>query len=229
VRALRILLAALLVAAVAIAGAPGVAGAQVTLTADKTLCDTAVSNRVNTLDGLLADVNSAPNVTEQDKATLGANLQAAVTGLQALKATFDADTTLVQLRVDCRKVVTGFYVYLFLVPQTHLVVAGDRVLAAAGALNSFASLIDNQIKVAQARGENVASAQGYANDITDKVTAAEQAASSAQAAVLPLTAAGYPGNRPTLTGARSSMGTAAGDLTGALAAAQHAVRALEKL
>lgn len=227
-RRARALAVAWVLAVVAIFAMPGVAGAQAaTVAAAKALCNASVARRVNDLTGLKALVAAAPNVTAADKATLSTNLTDAITGLQALETTFDADTTLATVRVDCRKIVTNFYVYLFLVPQSHLVVAGDRVAAAGGALREVASLIEAQITAD--KGKNTSSAQGYESEIGVKVAAAQSAASTAQGSVIPLTAAGYPGNKPTLVAARADMSNAQGAIQAAYADAQNAIKALKGL
>ncbi|HLI57453.1 MAG TPA: hypothetical protein VKY26_10545 [Actinomycetota bacterium] len=198
-----------------------------TLTAGKAICDAAVTHREATLSALIAEVGAAPHVTQADKATLSAALHSAAAGLQALKTSFDADRTLAQLRVDCRRIVTGFYVYLFLVPQVHLVAAADRVQSASGPLSDLAGLIGDQITAAAARGENVSSAQGYDTDISTQLAAAEQAAATAAATVVVLAASGYPGNRPTIESARASLGDAERDLAAAVSAASAALAALK--
>jgi hypothetical protein len=229
-RAWRAGLLAWILAVAAVFVVPGVAGAQgATLAASRAICDTAVNRRVSDLTALKADIATATHVSAADKATLDANITTAITGLQALKATFDADTTLAQLRVDCRKVVTGFYVYLFLVPQSHTVVAADRTMAAGAALTNLASLIQAQITADQAKGKSVSSAEGYETEIGVKASAAEQDATTAESAVLPLTAAGYPANRPTLVTALADMQSAKGAIAAALSDAQNALSALKGL
>lgn len=229
-RPARAVVAAWVLAALAVFATPGVSGAQsTTLAAAKALCDSAVSKRVTALTALKADVDAASHVTAQNKATLDANISGTISGLQGLQGTVDADTTLLKLRADCRKIVTQYYVYLFLVPQSRLVVAADRVKAAADGLTSLATLLQARVNAAQKNGKNVSSAQGDVDEIAAKVSAAEQAAEGAQAAVLPLVATGYPGNRSALVSARASMQSAYGALVGALAAAQNAIAALAAL
>jgi len=207
---------------------PGPAGAQGgTLAAARSACDAAVARRLASLGEVKTKVDAAAHLTASDKSALDSQIGAAATGLTQLRATIDADTTLAKLRTDCRMVVTGFRVYLVLIPKAYLVVGADRAKAAGDALTRLAGLLQARISAAQARGRNVTSAGGYVSDIGIKVQAAQAAAAGIPASVLPLEATGYPANRQTLVTARASLAAARGALQGALNAAQLAINALK--
>ena len=215
-RVLRGLLALGVLASLVLAAAPGPAGAQVaTLAEGKSLCDAAIAKRLTDLASVKTLLGGASHVTEPDRTSLDAQLDAATAGLTGLKATIDADTTLRQLRIDCRMIVTSYRVYLVLIPKVHLVVAADRVDAAVDVLSRLAALL-------QARpGETP---NPTLTDLANKVGAAEQAASGIPIALLPLQASGYPANRPALASARASLAAAQADLTAALADARLLAR-----
>jgi hypothetical protein len=230
VRRLRGAGVALAVAAGAVLVLPGLAGAQSGAidTAKKT-CDAAVAKRLTSLGTVKKDLDAAPAVASPNRATLDSQIDTAVTGLTALKATIDADGTLAKVRTDCKRVVSDYYVYALLVPRVELVRAAGRVQAAAGTLKHLAGLLQASVDAARARGKDTASAQGYVTDLGLKADAATKAVAGIAAAVLPLDAAGFPGNRPTLAGARASVESARGALKGALAAAGSAIDALKAL
>jgi hypothetical protein len=224
----RAALLAWTLAVAALVAAPAPAGAQGGgLAAARAACDAAVAKRVASLGEVKGKVDAAAHLTAPDKSTLDSQIDAASTGLTQLRATIDADTTLAKLRTDCRVVVTGFRVYLVLIPKAYLVVAADRAEAAGDALNRLAGLLQARVAAAQARGRNVTSAGGYVSDIGIKVQAAQSAAAAVPASVLALQATGYPANRQTLVTARTSLATARGALRGALDAAQLAINALK--
>jgi hypothetical protein len=192
-------------------------------------CGAAVAKRLTSLGTLKKNLDAAPAVASPNRAALDSQIDAAVTGLTALKATIDADTALPKLRTDCRKVVSDYYVSALLVPKVELVRAAGRVQAAAGTLKHLAGLLQARVDGAKVRNKDVASAQGYVTDLGLKVDAATKAAAGVPPAVLPLDAAGFPGNRPVLAAARASVEEARGALKGALAAARTAVPAINAL
>jgi hypothetical protein len=175
------------------------------------------------------DLDATPSVASADRATLDAQIDATVTGLTTLKATFDADATLAAVRSDCRRVVTDERVYALLIPRVELVRAAGRVQAAMGTLHHLAGLLQARVNAAKGRNRDTTSAQGYVTDLGLKADEAAKAVADVPAAVLPLGAAGYPGNRPVLVSARASVDTARGALQGAVAAAGSAITALKAL
>ena len=226
-RRLEALAAAVMAASLAVL--PGSAWAATTVPAAKTLCDAAVTRRLTSLSTVRTNLDTATNVAGSDRTNLDAELDAAVSGLTNLKGTIDADTTLAKVRSDCKQIVTGFYVYVFLIPKVELVRATDRVDAAAAVLKSLQGLLQGLVNADLAKGKNVTAAQGFVTDLGVKVSAATTSATSAASAVLPLTAAGFPGNRPTIVSALAALKSAAGTLQGAEAAGSNAVRELKAL
>lgn len=199
-----------------------------TLEAGKALCDAAIARRTADLTAAKAAVDGAPNVTATDKAVLDASLVGNASGLASLRAVIGADTTLPALRTDCTRIVTEHYVYLFAIPQARLVVAADRVQAAATALRKLQGLLQQEVAAAQKKGKDVTSADGSIDELGQKVAAALQYAGQADSSVLPLSASGYPANKPTIVAARSAMGTARNALSGALTDAKAAIASLRQ-
>ena len=229
-RRLRTAVVALVVAAGSVLVLPGLAGAQTgAIDAAKKICDAAVARRLTSLGSLKADLDATPSVASADRATLDSQIDATGTGLTTLKATFDADATLAKVRIDCRRVVTDERVYALLIPRIELVRAAGRVQAAAGTLKHLAGLLQAGVNAARGQSKDTTSAQGYVTDLGLKADVAAKAVAGVPAAVLPLDAAGYPGNRPVLVGARASLDSARGALTGAIAAASSAIAALKAL
>ena len=230
----RTAVVALVVAAGCVLVLPGLAGAHVgaqagAIDAAKKTCDTAVARRLAGLASVKADLDATPSVASADRATLDNQVDATRTGLSALKATFDADTTLAKVRADCGRVVSDERVYTLLIPRVELVRAAGRVQAAAATLKHLAGLLQARVDAAKGRGRDAISAQGYVTDLGLKADVATKAAAGIPTAVLPLGAAGYPGNRPVLVAARASVDSAHGALTGAIAAAGSAITALKAL
>jgi hypothetical protein len=197
--------------------------------AGQVACDAAISRRLNDLGSVKGRVDVAAHVTAADRTALDAEIGAAVTGLTQLRGTIDADTTRAKLAGDCRLIVTNFRVYLVLIPKAHMVVAADRVDAAADALNRLAGRLHERITTARAKGRNVTSAQGFVGDIGVKVQAATSAVSGVPSSLLPLLATGYPGNRQKLIDAKASLNAGLQALRGAMQDARQAIQALNTL
>ena len=227
---LRAAVVALVVAAGSVLALSGPAGAQAgPIDAAKKICDAAVARRLTSLGAVKADLDATPSVASADRATLDSQIDATVTGLTALRATFDADATLAKVRTDCRRVVSDYRVYAVLIPRVELVRAAGRVQAAAGTLKHLAGLLQAGVNAARGQSKDTTSAQGYVTDLGLKADAASRAVAGVPAAVLALDAAGSPGNRPALVGARAAVDSAHGALTGAIAAAGSAIAALKAL
>jgi len=231
---LRTAVVALAVAAGSVLALPRPTGAHVgaqagAIDAAKKICDTAVARRLTSLALVKADLDATPSVASGDRATLDVQIDTTRTGLSALKATFDADTTLAKVRADCGRVVSDYRVDALLIPRVELVRAAGRVQAAAATLKHLAGLLQAQVDAAKGRNKDVTSAQGYLTDLGLKADAATGAAAGIPSAVLPLNAAGYPANRPVLVAARASVDSAHGALTGAIAGAGSAITALKAL
>lgn len=221
---------ALVVAAGAVFVPADLAGAQSGgIDAARKTCDAAVAKRLTSLGTVKKNLDAAPAVASPNRAALDSQIDAAVTGLTALKATIDADGSLAKVRADCRKVVSDYYVYALLVPRVELVRAAGRVQAAAVTLKHLAGLLQARVDAAKAADKDIASAQGYVTDLGLKADAATKAVAGVPAAVLALDAAGFPGNRQTLAGTRASVDTARGALKGAVAAAGSAIGAIKAL
>lgn len=210
---------------------PGQASAQgsigtETLPVAHTICDNAISRRLNDLQLVEAAVNASVNMTAADRSSLDAIISQTISGLMALETKINADTTLVALRADCATIVTGYRVYLLVDPQARLVVGADRALAAASTLTNLAALLQTNITQKQSAGSDVGDAPSELTQLMGDIQAARTSASGVPGQVAPLMPAGYPGNRPVLVNARSQLGTAQSDLAAAVQASQAIIAAL---
>jgi hypothetical protein len=184
-------------------------------------CDAAVDRRVGALGSARQALESSAHLSSTDRNALEGQIDAAVSGLRALRSTIDADPP-ARLATDCRSIVTGYRVIGLLVPKVQLAAAADRALGNGDTLTGLAALLQQRVDAAKGRGRNVAAAQGDVTAIGGKVTEAASAVGGVPAMVLPLDAPGYPANRRTLVAARGSLSTARGALLDALISAGNA-------
>lgn len=172
----------------------------------------AISQRETALQKMASDLNGNSHVSASDRATLLAQIQADESGLTALNATIQADTTAKQARSDALTIVTGYRVYVLEGPKVHLVIAADTEGAAETKLQSVMPAIQTAIDKSTAPPDKRADAQAAFNDITSHLAQAVNASSSIASSVIGLEPSGYPSNKSTLTSARGSAETARQDL-----------------
>lgn len=199
------------------------------LGAAQTACERAIDDRLTALDRLAAAVDGRPAVTDEHQATLDGQFADARDGLTALRAEIAAATDAATLRADCQQIVTGYRVYLVVVPRTHEVVAADAVVDGADRLTARVDDLEAAIDTAEAAGHDVAHDRELLADLQAKVTAAHDAAAGVPDTVIGLTAADWDAGiaEPALESGHTTLKQARGDLTAALQDARQIVQDLQ--
>lgn len=190
----------------------------------KARVDAAVKKREATIDKLTSALAGRPHVTDAHRSTLTSTYTSDASGLTAVDATVQADTTCAQAVSDGWKVVTDYRVYLLLVPQTHLTAAADTGTWAAGRLTAAVPKVQAAID-ALTDPQEKAAAQAKLDDLTSQVAGATSSLSGVADGVLALKPADIPAKLATIQGYRAQVATAHADLAKALADAR-ALRAL---
>ena len=212
----RLLTAALAAAGVVAAGVTTPASAatlqQSTLASCKQVGQTEVSRRLTTISTLQTRVGNAKDLTAAHRSRLSTLLSSDSTGLSALNATIQADTTLAQCRTDVRAVVTKYRIYVLVVPQVHLVIAADILTTVDTRLANLEDKLAKAIDSAGLPPGQKDKAGDALADMRSQVSAAATALQGQADAVLALTPAGYPGTTSTLLAVRSRLSTARTDL-----------------
>jgi len=170
----------------------------------------AIATREAALPQLAADVSSSLGVTAGDKSTLLGQIQADESGLNALNATIQADTTIASARADVEDIVTDYYVFALEAPKVHLVIAGDGEDSVESLLGG--AMPEIQAAINASTSANKAAAQAAFDDCVAKLSAAQEASSGVSGEVINLQPSGYPGNKSTLEAAHDSETTARQDL-----------------
>lgn len=196
---------------------PSPTSAPLTLPELKAKCDQAVQNRLTSLGKDQTDVNGSKTLTSSDRSALLGQISSDVSGLTALDATIQADTTLKQAHADCELIVTNFRVYVLEDPKIHEVIAADTIDAVTDELTSLEPKIEALIDYSNASAANKAQARTLLADLRDKVNAARVSDSGVVALVINLTPSGYPGNAVDLQSGAANIKTARDDLHGARA------------
>lgn len=192
----------------------------------KARCNAAVQRRLGTLGADDTFVKQSAALTSADRAKLEGQITSDESGLTALDATIQGDTTWQQAHADCQRIVTDYRVYVLENPKIHEVIAADGIGGVNGSFETLIpelqALIDNSSVPPSVKAE----AQTDLNDLTSKVDASRASISGVTASVINLTPAGYPGNKVDLESARQNIKTARGDLSGARSDVSHILHLL---
>jgi hypothetical protein len=162
-----------------------------------------VTERTRSLDAAMAAVQSY-SFLGADGTTLTSDMQADVTGLEALNQKIQSDTTVAEARADALDIFTQFRVYSFMLPVVSYVVATDRVD------NVYIPDLNSDISYLQ--GQENSSNQGVIGPLVagmqSEVQAATSATSGLASQLLSYTPADWDANHGLLGPARSSVLTA---------------------
>lgn len=190
-----------------------------------------IDRRFASLTVLSSKVSSSKVLTPADAAALQAEISATRTGLSALKATIDAETSIPALKADIVKIATEFRVYLLVIPQVNLTNAADAVLAAQAKFATVNTNLAAKIAAAKAAGKDTTAAQTDLDAMNAAVTAAAGLAGPLPAQLLALTPAQYNAGTagPVLKTARANLVAARNDLKTAVADAKACRAALKAL
>jgi hypothetical protein len=192
-------------------------------------CEAAVDRRLPALDRLKRLVTDAKWLTDQHRSTLTGQIDAEAAGLTALKAKIAGDGDLETLVADCRSIVHDYRVFMAMVPKTRLVMAADRIPAAANKLTELAGRLQTRIDEAEADGKGVGDAQDALDEMKARIEAATDAADGVADKVLPIEPQDYADSRSLIREARKSIGDAREALRAAAQAGRKVVAALKAL
>jgi|GEM_PF-2047119 len=162
----------------------------------------AVSARLSSLSTAITLVQSK-SYLGSDGATLVANMQADESGLQALEAKIDADTTVAAALADYSDIFTGFRVYALVVPVVNDVIKVDYLdNVAVPALNQQISQLQ-----AQVNSSNQAAINPLVSNMQAQVQTISSATSSLSAELLSYTATEWDANAQLLASANANIAT----------------------
>jgi hypothetical protein len=176
--------------------------------------DCEINRRFVTLDSLTHLVNTSDVLTSEHKidlrdvnSTNPASFAVTRSGLTALKASIDTDTTVAALRTDLAKIAPDYRVYLLVVPKTYLVSASDAVEKASARFGPLAGELQNLIDLAKAAGKDVTAAQAALDDLKAKVSQANGLIGPVAGTLLPLSPSDWNDGtaKPIMSAARTTI------------------------
>lgn len=152
-----------------------------------------IDRRIEALNRLIERINKVKRISEEQKASLVAQVQAEITSLTNLRAKIAADTDLTTLTADKKSIVDSYRIFVVFMPKITIIAHADAI-----------------IETAELMKEKNPSADALA-----KITEALNQANSAISKVINLDPSGYPGNKSELQSARSMLQVARQDLKSA--------------
>jgi hypothetical protein len=187
-----------------------------------------IDRRLETLSNLQSVVDASVTLTEAHQAALGAILASSSSGLRALRAEIDGDTTIAALRHDIRRIFEDFRVYALVARQVWLVKAADTVVVTAAGFDTTAERLEAAIDQAESSGKDVGDARRHLAAMIASVARAEAAVDGDAATVLRLKPSDWNDGTaaPVLRQARESLRDARVALREALASARAVLAAL---
>lgn len=191
--------------------------------------DCEIARRFTTLDNAATKISGSKVMTSADKSALSGEVASTKSGLTALKAKIDAETSLPALKLEVRQIATSFRVYLLVVPQVNLVNGADAVQATKAVFDKVNTTLTARIAAAKAAGRDTTAAQADLDAMNAAVSQALSSTAPLPAALLPLTPAQYNAGMagPVLTNARATLVQARGLLQAARKDAQACRDALK--
>ena len=188
-----------------------------------------INRRLNTLGTLGTKISAATKLTSADQASLTSEVNDEVSGLQSLKISLDADTTLTGAETDAHSIFSGYRVYALIVPKVYLIKTADDQQVTETKLSTLVTKLQTAITTDQTAGKSVTSLQNSLNDMTSKVQAAQTISSNIETTVLPLMPSDYNTDHTILSGDRDQLKTAQTDITTAITDAKSIISGLKSL
>ncbi len=136
----------------------------------KKRADTAIDNRIATLNKLLTRIQNDNKLSSEIKTSLSADIQTSISSLTALKAKIDADTDLATTRTDAQSIVTGYRIYAVFIPKERLLVTIGNLLGQTSTLQSLTPKIQDLINNLKSQGKDTSKLQPLLDDVNSKLS-----------------------------------------------------------
>jgi len=191
--------------------------------------DQEIARRLASLSKLTSKINAATKLTGADKATLTAEVNATISGLNTLKAKLDAETTVAAARADVQSIYTEYRVYALVAPKVGLIKVADDQQVAEQKLQALIQKFQTRLNAAKSKGKNVDALETVLSDMTQKVNASASISSTIQAKVIGLQPTDYNNDHAVLNGTSAQLKTAHTDNVAAYQDAKQIVAGLKGL
>jgi len=131
--------------------------------------DKLITNRVNELNRLLNRISNDKRLTNEEKTSLSADIQADINGLTTLKAKIDADTDVDTAKADAKQIITNYYIYKIFVPKMRLLITIANMQALSANIGQLTPQIQNLVNTLKSAGKDVTNLQSLLDDINNQL------------------------------------------------------------
>ncbi len=131
--------------------------------------DTLIMNRLDSLNKLLSRIQTDTRLSTSEKNSLISDIQKNISGLTALKAKVDADTTVAAARADAKLIITNYYIYTVFEPKVRLLVTLNNLQTVALNVQALVPQLQNLINTLKSQGKDVSQLQPLLDDISSQV------------------------------------------------------------
>ena len=146
--------------------------------------DKMADQRIASLNTLITRINNDKRLTSEEKTALSLDIQNAISGLTALKAKIDQDTTIADLRIDIKQIVTNYKVYEVLEPKIRILVTIDNLQDVSNRLGFLTPKLQIFIDDLKSQNKNVSDLQILLDDINSNLSAINAKLSADKTAVM---------------------------------------------
>ena len=188
-----------------------------------------ITRRLTTLGSLSSKINSAAKLNANDKSYLVSEVNAEISGLTALKAKLDAETTLAAAKADAQSTYSEYRVYALVVPKVALIKMADDQQVSENRLQALAQKLQTRINSAKDNGKDVTTLQTELGNMMAQTNNAAAISSGIEQKVLTLQPSDYDSNHAVLSGDRDQLKNAHADNQAAVADVKNLVSALKNM
>lgn len=176
-----------------------------------------IDARIKRMQEQLARISKMERLSDEQKASIAAEINAQITALTELKGKIAVETSTTTLKELTQSITKSYRVYAVAMPKAAITAAADRIMTVVAQMESFGTKLSVRIDAAKAAGTDVTAAETAYADFTAQIADAKVQAQAAASAVAGLSAdngdtAVQAANAETLKAAKAKIDAAQEDL-----------------
>ncbi len=200
----------------------------------KLRADSEIDRRIIGLNALKVRVGEMKRVSDGQKSSLSAQIDAQISAMTALNAKIAADTDAATLRNDVKSIASSYRIFILIMPQIKIQAAADRINTVGDSLSTISAKLNLRITEAKNAGSDTASLEASLTDMNAKIADSKVRANAATTAASSLTPdngdkAKMDANHAALVAARADLKVGTDDLKTARDDARKIVKGLKEI
>lgn len=148
-----------------------------------------IEKRVTELNALSLKINRDLDLTIEEKASLSADINSAVAGLNSLKEKIAADSEVTVLRTDVRKIVTNYRINTIVTPKTRILVVVNRLENLNEKIIKLIPQLQTLIADLKSQGKDTTAMQSALDEINSSLQIINNKLASVKSSVMSVTIA----------------------------------------